>query len=337
MLQIRVDLDTLVEVVTQPTFLVGAEQSGTTLLRLMLDSHPEIAFAEDFGYVVAGVSGDGTLPTSTEFTSRLDLNPAFAASGFAIDDSLPFEDLVTGFLHSRQRQKGALHVGATIHHHFSRALTIWPDARFIHVVRDPRDVAPARVRQGFAGNVWHALDSWVRVEDEWTSLAERLPAERYMTVRFSDLVADHHSTLTGVCRFFGVDYTSQMLDYARDTDYQEPSKSLAGDWRLYLDDRDVQLIEARVGHRLSRSGFEPSGLPSVELGDRERTWLRRQDRFGRTWKRFGSYGVRLTVADFAARAIGNEGLQESLRFQIDQVERSRKKSWSDQAKYRTSR
>lgn len=338
MLQIRVDLDKLVEVVTQPTFLVGAEQSGTTLLRLMLDSHPEIAFAEDFGYVVDGVSHNGSLPTAADFKARTDSSRAFAASGFTIDESLPFQDMVSGFLQSRQQQKGALHAGATIHHRFSRTLWIWPEARFIHVVRDPRDVAPARVREGFAGNVWHALDSWVKVEDEWATLSHQVPADRLMTVRFSDLVADHHSTLTAICRFFGVDYTSQMLNYALDTDYQEPSKNLAGDWRLYLDDRDVQLVEARVGRRLVELGFEPSGLPPIELREKDRARLRRQDQIGRTIKRLGSHGVRLTMADFAARAIGNRGMQESLRLQIDEVERlSRKKSWSDEAKYRTSR
>ncbi|MEM9652762.1 MAG: sulfotransferase [Actinomycetota bacterium] len=324
--------------VTEPTFLVGAEQSGSTLLRLMLDSHPEVSFAEEFEYTVTGVSADGCLPTTAEFANSVATSRTFGASGFTIDDSLPFTDLVSGFLRSRQEQKGALLVGATIHHGFSRALHIWPNARFIHLVRDPRDVGPARIRAGFSGNIWHALDNWVRAVDEWSAVEELVPADRRMTVHFSDLITDYHTTLTGICQFLGVDYTSQMLNYAQDTDYQEPSPTVAGDWRRYLDDKYVRLAEARVGERLTEQGFEPSGLPPLELTDRDLLRLRRQDRVGRAVKRIGSYGVRLTAADFAARAIGHQEMQQSLKLRFNEVEQSnRMKSWSDEDKYRTSR
>ena len=328
----------LVVVVTEPTFLVGAEQSGSTLLRLMLDSHPEIAFAEEFEYVVEAVTHDGRLPSTEAFGQMVSTSRTFGASGFAIDESIPFPELVDGFLRSRQQKKGAPLVGATIHHGFSRALWVWPNARFIHLVRDPRDVGPARIREGFSGNIWHALDNWIQAEDEWATLKRMVPSERLMTVRFSDLVADYHTTLTGICQFLGVDYTSQMLNYAQDTDYREPSPTLAGDWRRYLEEKDIRLAEARVGHRLIELGFEPSGLPPLELSERDRMRLRRQDRVGRAVKRIGSYGVRLTAADIAARAIGNEDMQNSLRLRFNEVERtSKKKSWSDEAKYRTSR
>ncbi|MEM7273387.1 MAG: sulfotransferase [Actinomycetota bacterium] len=323
--------------VTQPTFLVGAEQSGSTLLRLMLDSHPEVAFAEEFEYVVDAIRPDGTLPSVGEFRQQLVVSPSFARSGFRIDDSLDFGDLVDGFLRSRQARKGAPFVGATIHHGFIRALAVWPDARFVHLVRDPRDVGPARMAEGLAGNIWHALDHWVQAEDEWASLCRILPEDRLLTVEFSELIDHHDSTLTRVCRFLGVDYTSQMLNYAQDTDYQEPSRQVAGDWRDTLTEREIRLAEARVGRRLTELGFQPSGLPPLEVTERDLARLRRQDRLGRAVRRFGSYGVRLTVADLAARATGNEERQHSVQLQFNELQQaSRKKSWSD-AKYRTSR
>ena len=45
--------------VPAPLFLVGSERSGSTLLRLMLDHHPEIAFAREFDFVVDRVSATG--------------------------------------------------------------------------------------------------------------------------------------------------------------------------------------------------------------------------------------------------------------------------------------
>ena len=39
-------------VISRPIFLVGAERSGTTLLRLMLDHHPNIAFHSEFAFAI---------------------------------------------------------------------------------------------------------------------------------------------------------------------------------------------------------------------------------------------------------------------------------------------
>lgn len=317
--------------------LVGAEQSGTTLLRLMLDSHPEVAFAEEFHYAVDGITADGRFPSNTEFGARLALDRSFGTSGFHFDPQLTFEEMVNGFLISRQRQKEALVVGATIHHGFSRALHLWPQAKLLHLVRDPRDVAAARLNLGLAGNPWHAVEHWVEAEDEWADVAAVVPPHRRLTIDFADLINDHDSTLTAICQFLGVDYTGQMLNYVNDTDYQEPNPNLAGDWRDTLSTRDVRLVEARVGHRLDRGGFPRSGHEPLEINDRHLSWLRWHDRAGRIAGRVQRFGVRLTMADLAVRAVGSEPLRRSVQVKFNQAEMDlRLKSWSD-AKYRTSR
>lgn len=320
----------------EPVLLVGAEQSGTTLLRLMLDSHPEVAFAEEFQYAVDPITADGRFPSTIEFGARVALDRVFSASGFQFDPSLGFEEMVNGFLVSRQRRKEALVVGATLHHGFARALHLWPEARFLHLVRDPRDVAAARMAVGLSGNPWHGVNHWIKAEDEWAALSSGLAPERQLTVHFAELVDDPDSTLTTICRFLGVDYTGQMLNYVLDTDYQEPNPNLAGDWRDTLSAHDVRLVETRVGDRLTGAGFIPSGQEPIEPTDRYLDWLRWHDRAGRIASRVSRFGVRLTVADLAARAVGTESMQRSVRLRLDRVELDlRKKSWSD-AKYRTS-
>lgn len=303
----------------------------------MLDSHPEVAFAEEFHYAVDAISPDGQFPTSTEFGARLALDRSFTTSGFHFDPKLSFEEMVNGFLLSRQHQTHALVVGATVHHGFSRALHLWPEAKLIHLIRDPRDVAAARIALGLAGNPWHAVERWVEAEDEWAAVSAAVPAERRLTIDFADLVRDHDSTLTAICGFIGVDYTGQMLNYVNDTDYQEPNANLAGDWRDTLSVRDVQLVESRVGNRLERAGFPSSGHDPLEINERHLSWLRWHDRAGRVAGRVQRFGVRLTVADLAARAVGSAPLQRSVQAKFNQAEMDlRKKSWSD-AKYRTSR
>jgi hypothetical protein len=317
--------------------LVGAEQSGTTLLRLMLDSHPEIAFAEEFDYAVEPIGDDGSYPTAEEFAKRLTLDRSFATSGFTVDLDLGYADLVNGFLESRRSKKQAVIVGATIHRDFTKALHLWPDAKLVHLVRDPRDVAPARIAEGLAGNPWHAVEPWIEAQDEWAEIEALVPPERRLTVHFDELLRDHDSTLTTVCQFLGVDYTAQMLDYIRDTDYTEPSPALAGDWRDGLSARDVRLIEARVGDRLTRSGFAPSGLAPAWVSSPRLAWLRWHDRLRRVMSRMQVFGIRLTTAELATRFLGLEPLHRSIRLRFNEVEKDvRKKSWSN-AKYRTSR
>jgi hypothetical protein len=324
-------------VLGDPTLLVGAEQSGTTLLRLMLDSHPEIAFAEEFEYAVEPIGASGTFPTTSQFGSYLAGSRAFSTSGFAVDPSLSFPEVVNGFLQSRMARKNAIAVGATMHTGFSKATALWPNASFIHLVRDPRDVAPARVAEGLAGNVWHGIDPWIATEDEWARFEPTIDPARVITVKFADLVNDYHRVLNDICRFIGVDYTAQMLDYAEDTDYTEPSRSVAGDWRDLLSARDVALIEARVGHRLERLGYLPSGVASLTVSDRQADWLRWQDRIGRIGGRVQSYGLRLTVAEMATRGLRNESLQRAVQLRLNEAEKiQRKKSWSETSKYRTS-
>lgn len=325
------------QVVANLTLLVGAEQSGTTLLRLMLDSHPEISFAEEFEYAVEPIEADGGYPDAATCRSYLSSSRAFSTSGFSIDPNLSYPDLINSFLESRQQQTNALAVGATMHFGVSKALKLWPDARVIHLIRDPRDVAPARMAEGLAGNVWHGLDAWIETEDEWASVEPRIEPERVLTVRFSDLIKDYDSTLHEVCRFIGVDYTAQMLDYASDTDYQAPSANLAGDWRDSLSARDVRLVETRVGSRLTRLGYEPSGLDPVTMTKQQENWLHWHDRIGRVARRVEYFGLRLTMAELIARGINNEPMQQSLKVRFDETEKAlRKKSWSDSAKYRTS-
>ena len=337
-LQNQVSLYRLVEVESSPTLLVGAEQSGTTLLRLMLDSHPEVAFAEEFEYAVEPISATGNPPSLPAFRSFLETNRSFATSGFQIDESLGFRELVEGFLQSRGDQTNALVTGATLHYGFAKALMMWPDAKFIHLIRDPRDVAPARMSHGLAGNVWHGLDGWLRAEDEWAAVEPLIDPRQVLTVRFADLIRDYDSVLTSICCFMGVEYTSQMLDYSVDTDYQEPSMSVAGDWRRSLSTDQVRLIEAKVGDRLTRLGFEPSGLGRATVGERQELLLAWEDRAGRIAHRVQVFGVRLTVADMVARGLSIDSMQRSLRLRFNETEiAQRKKSWSETAKYRTSR
>ena len=150
-----------------PVFLVGSERSGTTLLRLMLDHHPEIAFEKEFDFVVAKVTDAGQLPPLDDY---LEWIATVRGADYAIPPSLGYRALVNDFLRQKQAASGGKpHVGATIHRNFDRLRFLWPDARYIHLVRDPRDVARSVVQKGWAGNIYQASEFWIQAESCWDS------------------------------------------------------------------------------------------------------------------------------------------------------------------------
>ena len=129
--------------VDEPVFLVGAERSGSTLLRLMLDHHPLIAFHFEFDFAVDMIGPNGELPPIQLYHDYLAAHRIFLQSRAEIDFSLDYRRLVRSFLIQKRNRDRKKFVGATVHHAFDRLPTIWPHARYIHLVRDGRDVGMA--------------------------------------------------------------------------------------------------------------------------------------------------------------------------------------------------
>ncbi len=328
--------------VETPVLLVGAERSGTTLLRLMLDSHPEISFGEEFEYAVSHIDEDGSFPSIEDFAKEMEIDRIFQQSGFEIDPDLDYRALICGFLEKRVARKDAAVVGATIHFDYLKALHIWPEATFIHLLRDPRDVARSAVNMGWAGNVWFGLDKWIEGDNAFRKLQERVAPEQILPVHFADLMADHEEVLETICEFVGVDYTSEMMSYAATTDYDVPDPTKAKSWRDDMSSLDIKLVETRLGDRLTNTGFEPSGLstiPENSLTSRVMpSALKMHSRAGRIQNRVNRYGTKLTAEEMVARLTGNESNHRRALKKINEIDGTHlRKSWSDAAANRSSR
>lgn len=313
---------------TSPIFIVGAERSGSTLLRLMLDSHPEITGSEGFEFMIDLVGDDGSLPEIAEYRRYLATHHIFNSSRLEPDWSLDYRSLVDDFLEQRLQLSGKTQVAAMIHWGLPRLLHLWPEARFIHLLRDPRDVAKSAVEMGWYGNVHAGVGKWIRAETDWGLLRPRLRSDQFVEVRFADLILDHRATLDRVCRFLDVPYTDAMLEYANDTDYRVPDPTKLAQWSDHLSDREVALVEARVGVLLTERGFEPSGVAPVRIGRRELVRLTIENRLGQYRRRLATFGPRLFVEGFAAKIVPSERYRTSVKLRYNEVERSqRKRSW----------
>ena len=307
----------------QPIFLVGAERSGTTLLRLMLDHHPDICWCNEFEYAVDRVAADGTFPKLEDYREWLETHRIFQdCTSFKIDPDLSYPQLVDSFLRQLRTAQDKPIIGATVHRHYDRLLHIWPDAKFIKILRDGRDVARSCIGMNWAGNVWTGASRWIEAEQLWLNLTQTLPAERYMELRYEDLIANPQEILGRICEFMGTTYNPAMLTYPENTTYSAPDPKRTSQWRQKLSEREIQLLESRIGNMLVDRGYALSGLPILELSPQEIRQLRRQCYWKRSLGRIKRRGLPLSVMDYVARRVGFKPLEKYLTLQINRKDRA---------------
>jgi hypothetical protein len=303
-------------------FLIGSVRSGTTLLRLMLDHHPRIAWSNEFEYAVDLIPDAGGWPDLQAYYDWLETHRIFLATGFEIARNLSYPDLIKSFLEQKRKRGGKVLVGATVHHHFDRLLGIWPDARFIHLLRDGRDVARSCIPMGWAGNMWTAPDPWIKAELLWDRLYQSLPADRWMTLTYENLITDPTTQLTRVCQFIGESFDPQMLEYHRHTTYERPDPKLIGQWKRKLSEYEIRLVESRIAPMLAQRGYQLSGLPPLEVTPAMQRQLRRQDRWSRAKFRFERYGPWLFGVDFLSRRLRIRPWYKSVRLRLNEIDKT---------------
>jgi hypothetical protein len=236
--------------ISNPIFLVGAERSGTKVLRLMLDHHPQVAWCNEFEYAVDLITPEGMYPNLEAYYQWLETHRIFRATNFIIDRSLDYPQLVNSFLSQKRHRGGKLLIGATVHRHLDRILKIWSNARFIHLVRNGRDVTRSCVGMGWAGNVWTGVELWREVESLWTQLEQQIAEERKLNVVYEELISNPVKILQQVCDFIGVDYDEAMLNYHQTTTYDFPDPKFIGQRQRKMSKTEIQLVESRISEIL---------------------------------------------------------------------------------------
>lgn len=311
--------------VRTPIFLVGCVRSGTTLLRLMLDHHPKVAFQEEFEYVIETLPQNGGWPDLEAYHEWLSTHRIFLWSGFQVDRRLDYVSLCNSFLEQKRLRDRKGIVGATVHHDFDRLLRIWPDAKFIHLLRDGRDVARSIVQFGWAGNLWTAADRWIAVERLWERMRSDVPADRRLEVCYETLIRRPRETLEEICEFIGVEFNEQIFDYAKNSTYELPDPTLLEQWRTKLTRQQLQLIETRIGDLLFERGYELSGLPRLNITPAMERRLRRQDWRARVLARIKAYGALLFASEFLARRCRINCWYRHVRLKMNRIELARLK------------
>jgi len=210
-------------------FVVGVGRSGTTLLRLMLDAHPALAIPPETHFLPALIElfADGAEPSTGDLVAAVqthagwrdfgldeaELQALFAEGGGAAHSIRAFFATYAA-RHSKTRwgDKTPIYIESIA----QIGATLGDQARFVHLIRDGRDVAVSRgaraVKRGReATPAAEEAETWKgRIEGARAQAAE---VEHYLELRYEDLISDPEATLRKVCDFIALDFDSAMLDY----------------------------------------------------------------------------------------------------------------------------
>ncbi|MEO1614805.1 MAG: sulfotransferase [Planctomycetota bacterium] len=286
-------------------FLVGSVRSGTTLLRLMLDHHPQLGCFGEFEYAVDPLTDPTAPPSGAEFANWLGSERRFAAMKLSADPSLDYHAIAHSLLDqlASRVDKPFVMTGMSVHRNFERLAAIWPHAKFIYLYRDGRDVARSCRQMGWAGHLHHAAGFWEAAEASWKTLRELVPAEQCYEICNESLVQNPSAELASLCDHLGVDFSEQMLHYHVDTNYQPPDPSRLWQWKRKLTRAELGVLEARIGEQLRLRGYEPSGVEAVPASASKRLWYEIQNRWGKHRFRIRRFGLSLWATELLARKL----------------------------------
>ncbi len=303
-----------------PVFIVGALRSGTTLLRLMLDHHPEICIFNEFEYSVEWVR-NGSLPRLDEYYRHLDSDRMFLHQKLQIDRSLSYAELVRSFFDQATEGSGKPIRGGTVHSNFQFLPRFWPNARFIHLVRDPRDVARSCVGMHWVGNVYHGSRYWLEPIQRWKEFAPTLADAQKHQLSYEDLIRNPEAELAKICDFLGVNYSASMLAYDEATTYSRPDAKLIEQWRRKLNDDEIMWVESVCGPLMREFGYEPEHSPATSPSLMRLARLNIQHRTSRIERNAKHYGLPLYVSWQLTKRLPKNPLQRHIvrkKFAVDQ-------------------
>lgn len=188
-----------------PIFVVGCQRSGTTFLRLLLDSHGSIACGPETRFLTAfeAITGE-----EWHRIARFGFPREYWIRRIADFFASFQEDYARSLGKSRWADKSPLYAL-----HLPFLLEMFPDANIIHVIRDVPDVARSHRNAFGYKSALNAPRKWSRYIAAVRAAARDLPADQYLEVRYERLVADIEGTMRQVCDFVGEPWDDAVLDY----------------------------------------------------------------------------------------------------------------------------
>lgn len=275
-----------------PIFVVGANRSGTTLVRLMLNAHPRIAIPEELNYFkMSPLSRSWDEPTwdardYAQFVDRIlerslpllpGLNAETVRPRLLNTETPTYRTPYAGLLDAWAAAEGKARWGEKTPgnlFYVDWLIEMFPDAQFIYVQRDPRAGVASMQRVSFFPDdvIFNALNR----RKSWTVghclLHRVVPAAQRTTIRYEDLVRTPQQVAHTLCAFLGEAYSPDMLRFHTDAEHYMKAEASAsfnaaatrpisddriGCWKTTLSPVEVAWIESICAEEMTHFGYTP--------------------------------------------------------------------------------
>lgn len=267
-------------------FIGGCSRSGTTLLGAMLGSHPDLICTPESHFkteLLRQLWPNVNQLNATELLTHLTKHWRFKL--WEVEDSpgaladmangRSYGDLLNAISYAYARNHGKPNATTWVDHtpenisYTKSLLALYPNAKFIHIVRDGRAVASSILPLDWGPNsIIKAARWWMRMTSFGLAAEASLSSKQIIRVKYEDLITAPEPTVRRLCQFMGVAYQPAMLDATGFTPPtyttrqhqlvgRKPNAAMSTRWRDRLTPRQIEIFEHQTRDFLEQLGYTP--------------------------------------------------------------------------------
>lgn len=275
-----------------PFFIISSGRSGTTLLASILDSHPQILIPPE-QFVMHKVIAKYKLYNWMPWSDLCNVIVGdFARSRTNVNWQLETAQLLTVLAELAPEKRSLRNIIDTVYRAYGKqhkqSFSIWgdktpknsarvenllevfPDAHYLALIRDGRDVVSSILEKNANRNIDYACEKWMQSVETINKARKSIRADQFCVIRYEDLVVDPLKTVRKILKFLNCDgdisslsresYIKKMGGMAQAKHFGNLHKPIneksVGAWRQRLSAVEAGIISKRMENYLKQYKYQ---------------------------------------------------------------------------------
>ncbi|MDR5589341.1 sulfotransferase [Christiangramia sp. SM2212] len=260
-------------------FIVGVGRSGTSLLQSMLNAHSEVAFIPETHFLRKYVFTNKIFPGEQEVMTELkqdeNLQRVKIDPHQIVNNRNSYLEVYNELLDIYLETKGKKIIGDKDPRNIDflpHLKNYFPDAKIIHIIRDPRDVVLSRTKADWSKHWPFNLHAYMYNAQigRGRKIGRNLFGSNYFEICYEDLIMTPEKELKKICELIGIDFETAMLEFSSsakelvDKSELQWKKETMGPllssnknkWKNEFSDSQIDLIQKVCNYTFSNLPYE---------------------------------------------------------------------------------